>query len=124
MFCTNLRNRPELAAVVPLLIKSQAPRWTGQYFRIWRLSLQKLTRLVEKELGSHDISMPVPRSGNKILHAQLLLLSASDLQTMQDVTAKIERLYNLSGGRYCGIVFLVNEKDSRDNGSYFDLQAK
>jgi hypothetical protein len=57
---------------------------------------------------------------------RMILLSISDLQPLTTAMARIERVYHCSGGKYVGVVFLLNEKSPRINGTvdFMNLQAK
>ena len=57
---------------------------------------------------------------------RMILLSSSDLQPLATAMARIERLYHSSGGRYVGVVFLLNEKSPKSDGTmdFMTIQAR
>jgi hypothetical protein len=79
----------------------------------------------EKSLVTHDIALPSSRTGGRV-GFRLLLLSTSDLRPPQDGWSRIERFLHLTGGRDVGIVFLLQETSSSENGiiPYMELQAR
>lgn len=88
--------------------------------------MQLLTKVSEKDIGSHDMAIPLSRLREQIVHIQILLLSAFDFTATGNGTSRIERLYHLNGGQNCAIVFLLNSKDWTDGSviPYMDLQVK
>jgi hypothetical protein len=79
-------------------------------------------------LETHDLAIPLPRRGQRdqIEYFRVVLLSSLELQPLTTAMARIERLYHSSGGRHVGVVFLLNEKSPKGNGTidYMSLQAK
>lgn len=84
--------------------------------------------IVEKNLGTHDIAMPLTRSGNQGEYFRLLLVSASDCRALEAVMARIERLYHLNGSRLIGTVFLMKGEDSKKKqeslNAFMSLQGR
>ncbi|APA06718.1 predicted protein [Sclerotinia sclerotiorum 1980 UF-70] len=79
----------------------------------------------ETTLNTHDLSLPIwPSKGDEREFFRVLLLSSSDMQSSSNIFARIERLYHQTGGRNVGIIFLLHEKQSSDNGTkeYINLQ--
>ncbi|KAG4438176.1 hypothetical protein IFR05_006344 [Cadophora sp. M221] len=101
MFCTSLRKRSEWATVPSTLLSSQNPRWK------------------EKSLKTHDIAIPVPQFKHDESRTLffLLALSSSDLQDPASAMERIQHLYHHTGGRNAGILFLLNEKTPKGNGT-------
>ncbi|CZT49890.1 uncharacterized protein RSE6_10792 [Rhynchosporium secalis] len=101
MFCTSLRKRPEWASVPTTLLSSQTLRWE------------------EKSLKTYDIAIALPQSrhDSTLTLFHLLALSPSDLQDQALSMARIQHLYHHSGGQNVGIIFLLNEKSSKVNGT-------
>jgi hypothetical protein len=125
MFCTLLRKRSEWAPMLPKLLSSQTPRWTGDLSSYWlRPCLTGVT--TEKTLGTHDIAIPLPRRDVQGNYVRMLLLSASDMRPGADGASRIERLYHLDGGHHVAIVFLLDNKGGKEDGvkAYMDLQAR
>ncbi|KAK0126481.1 hypothetical protein ONS95_008078 [Cadophora gregata] len=107
MFCTSLRKRPEWATVPNVLLSSQKPRWR------------------EQSLTTHDLAIPVPNGDGPLDTFLFLTLSPSDTQPPASALARIQHLYHHTGGRNVGIVFLLNEKIAKGNGTIalMDLQV-
>ncbi|KAH6671267.1 hypothetical protein B0J14DRAFT_485144 [Halenospora varia] len=82
---------------------------------------------LEKQLETHDLAIPLPKSREEDFQEvfRLLLVSASDPQNSGAMMARIERLYHQTGGRQVGVIFLLQEHTSTANGtiSYMELQA-
>ena len=74
-------------------------------------------------IETHDLAIPIPPQ-NDIF--RLILISSADIQCPGNYMDRIERLYHQTGGRHVGIVFLVRDAISRENGmrSLMTLQAK
>jgi hypothetical protein len=85
-------------------------------------------RLSEKFLETHDLTLTLPKyqQEEKQQFFRLLLLSASDISDPATALPRVERLYHLAGGRHVGIIFLLQEKTSGNNGTfgYMNLQAR
>ncbi len=128
MFCTSLRKRPEWALIIPKLLASQTPRWTGKLTSSNNFGHVSLSVTVEKTLGTHDIAIPLPQRGDQGSRVWMLLLSALDMQSSADGLARIERLYHLNGGHHVALVFLVdnNNQGVKADGvkAYMELQAR
>ncbi|KAE9381481.1 hypothetical protein N431DRAFT_476303 [Stipitochalara longipes BDJ] len=109
MFCSSLRKRPEWSTVPASLLSSTQPKWQ------------------EKTLETYDLAIPLPRRGQRdqMEYFRLILLSSSDVQPPAPAMARIERLYHSSGGRHVGLIFLLNEKSPKGNGTidFMNLQA-
>ncbi|OBT67511.1 hypothetical protein VE03_03758 [Pseudogymnoascus sp. 23342-1-I1] len=77
----------------------------------------------ESTLNTHDIAIPVNRSGEHGL-MRFLLLSASDLDAPGEIVERIERLCLFNDGQQAGIVFFLKEKDAKDGFiAYLQLQT-
>lgn len=96
MFCTNLRKRPDLSSILPLLTSSTNPPLRGKSaFHILPLLLSNPTP-PENTLQTHDLALPALHSPNHNQHLFLfLLLSPSSLQTPQQ-SQLLERLARFS----------------------------
>jgi hypothetical protein len=83
---------------------------------------------LEQTLGTHDLAIPLPqyRQNDQQDFFRLILLSSTDVQTPTAEIARIERLYNQTGGQHVGIVFLIQENTSNGNGTsdFMKLQAR
>ncbi|KAJ4397214.1 hypothetical protein N0V93_001438 [Gnomoniopsis smithogilvyi] len=90
MFCTSLRRRKQWAAAAPLLLQHGKPR-----FR-------------ENKLDTHDVNMPLPSSRPGQRYLRFVLLSPDDEDSAYK-QQRIERLYNLSGGRDAAVLWLLGE---------------
>ncbi|PMD24925.1 hypothetical protein NA56DRAFT_668815 [Hyaloscypha hepaticicola] len=110
MFCSSLRNRPEWSTAPATLLSAGQPRWQ------------------EKTLETQDLAIPLPRRGQREQpeYFRMILLSSSDLQPQGTEMARIERLYHSNGGRHVGVIFLLNEKSPKGNGTieFMNLQAR
>ncbi|CAD6448371.1 e50133c3-986b-4e7e-a85f-f0d8ec2ac5cf [Sclerotinia trifoliorum] len=107
MFCSSLRKRQEWATLPSTLLMERMPKWK------------------ETTLNTHDLSLPIwPSKEDEREFFRVLLLSSSDMQPSTNISARIERLYHQTGGRDVGIIFLLHEKQSSDNGmkQYINLQ--
>ncbi|KAH7364150.1 hypothetical protein BKA65DRAFT_389196, partial [Rhexocercosporidium sp. MPI-PUGE-AT-0058] len=73
----------------------------------------------EKSLQTHDIAIPLPKHNHDESHALFLLLalSPSDLQSPASAMERIQHLYHHTGGRDVGVLFLLNEKTPKVNGT-------
>lgn len=73
----------------------------------------------EQTLETHDLALPLPlkRSQTQQEWFRLLLLSPSDTQSESNHMARIERLYHQSGGLNVGIVFLLRDSSSQEEGT-------
>ncbi|KAK6587174.1 hypothetical protein PZA11_000464 [Diplocarpon coronariae] len=112
MFCTSLRNRPEWATVPNTLFSSQTLKWA------------------EQTLSTHDLTIPLPKSRQHDTLESFLLLALSPSDLIQESGAesamsRIQRLYHYAGGMNVGILFLLNEKVPKGNGTlaFMRLQA-
>ncbi|KAL2072598.1 hypothetical protein VTL71DRAFT_11941 [Oculimacula yallundae] len=109
MFCTCLRKRPEWASVPKTLLSSKSARWE------------------EKSLNTYDIAIPLPQSRHDLPRTlfHLLALSPSDLEDPASSTARVQHLYHHTGGQNVGILFLLNEKTPKTDGTIamMNLQA-
>ncbi|KFY35780.1 hypothetical protein V494_05623 [Pseudogymnoascus sp. VKM F-4513 (FW-928)] len=106
MFCSSLRKRPQWESVPSNLLSVTAPQWQ------------------ESTLNTHDLGVPIPRSGEQHAHLRFLLLSASDLDAPEEVVKRIERLSLFHEGQHAGIVFLLKEKDGKSGfTAYIRLQT-
>ncbi|TVY83349.1 hypothetical protein LSUE1_G000994 [Lachnellula suecica] len=107
MFCTSLRKRSEWATLPAELLAAKQSKWK------------------ESSLETHDLAIPVPSKDDYQDWFRLLLLSSTDLQTLDPTMARIERLYHQTGGRQVGIVFLLQENISKGNATiaYMNLQS-
>lgn len=119
MFCSSLRKRPEWAQVPSSLLSQQQPRWKGLSQQKRQKQDSLLTIVLEQFLETHDLSLPLPQrhSQNQQEWFRLLLLSPSDMQPASDHMARIERLYHQTGGLHVGIVFLLHDGDSQEDGT-------
>ena len=79
----------------------------------------------ESSLNTHDISIPLFKSGKQDGFMRLILLSASDMHASEDAVKRVERLSLFSGGQHIGIIFLLQEKNDMKDGfhAYIQLQA-
>ncbi|KAK2628051.1 hypothetical protein QTJ16_002697 [Diplocarpon rosae] len=112
MFCTSLRHRPEWATVPNTLLSSRTLRWA------------------EQTLSTHDFTIPLPKSRQQDALESFLLLALSPSDLIPESGAnpampRIQRLYHHTGGMNVGILFLLNEKLPKGNGSValMSLQA-
>ncbi|KAL3424812.1 hypothetical protein PVAG01_04093 [Phlyctema vagabunda] len=111
MFCTSLRKRKEWETVPPALLACKTSQW------------------IEKSIGTHDLSIPVPhqpRTPQLKDWFGLLLLSAVDMQSPLTMMGRIERLCHQKGGQDVGIVFLLTQQSVGGSGvaSYMDFQSR
>ncbi|EKD15551.1 hypothetical protein MBM_06179 [Drepanopeziza brunnea f. sp. 'multigermtubi' MB_m1] len=110
MFCTSLRKRVEWATVPSTLLASQAPKWK------------------EQTLTTHDLAIPIPlpktHQRDALETFLLLALSPTDLLDQPATMSRIQRLYHHTGGRNVGILFLLNGKTLKSNGTvaFMNLQ--
>ncbi|TGO41352.1 hypothetical protein BHYA_0023g00620 [Botrytis hyacinthi] len=98
MFCSSLRKRQQWASLPSTLLMEKMPKWK------------------EATLNTHDLSLPLQSKTGKQEFFRVLLLSSIDMQTIVDLSARVERLYHQTGGRNVGIIFLLREEGSNDNG--------
>ncbi|KAK2060528.1 hypothetical protein LY76DRAFT_509826 [Colletotrichum caudatum] len=108
MFCSSLRKRPEWTPAIPLLTGS-TPRLQGRRnaeptSSSWS---HALTRATESNLSTHDIAIPLPQQGRFF---RLVLLSPKDVGTAA-TEERLERLFNLDGGRDAAVVFLLDQQE-------------
>ncbi|KAG9247517.1 hypothetical protein BJ878DRAFT_539227 [Calycina marina] len=68
----------------------------------------------EKKLETHDLAIPLGPQKNLLL----ILLASADIQCPGNYMDRIERLYHQTGGGQVGIVFLVQDAISRENGTH------
>ncbi|KAF7892938.1 uncharacterized protein EAF02_000476 [Botrytis sinoallii] len=106
MFCSSLRKRQQWASLPSILLMEKMPKWK------------------EATLNTHDLSLPMQSKTGEQEFFRVLLLSSIDMQPIANASARVERLYHQTGGRNVGIIFLLREKDSNDNGlkEFMDLQ--
>ena len=82
----------------------------------------------EKSSETHDISIPLPnrRQPGQQESFLLILLSSSEIQPLETEMDRIKQLYHSNGGRHIGVIFLLNEKSQKGNGTldYMTLQAR
>ncbi|KAF7906403.1 hypothetical protein EAF00_000682 [Botryotinia globosa] len=106
MFCSSLRKRQQWVSLPSTLLMEKMPKWK------------------ETTLNTHDISLPMQSKTGEQEFFRFLLLSSIDMQTIVDLSARVERLYHQTGGRNVGIIFLLREEGSNDNGlkEFMDLQ--
>ncbi|KAK1986525.1 hypothetical protein LZ30DRAFT_273488 [Colletotrichum cereale] len=93
MFCSSLRRRPEWTPAIPLLAGSTP-------------------RLQEGRLSTHDIALPLPQQQGRFL--RLVLLSPKDVGAAA-TEERLERLFNLDGGRDAAIIFLLDQQERGTN---------
>ncbi|KAK1600098.1 uncharacterized protein LY79DRAFT_6312 [Colletotrichum navitas] len=103
MFCSSLRKRPEWTPAIPLLTGS-APR------------------LQESRLSTHDIALPLPQQ-QQGRFLRLVLLSPKDVGAAA-TEERLERLFNLDGGRDAAVVFLLDQqgRDTNPTEAFMTLQ--
>lgn len=85
--------------------------------------------VLEKKLEAHDLAIPLPQGGlgDRSQLFRIILLSSEDMKDMTKVMARIERLYNYTGGQYVGIFFLLEDVNTTpENGlrAFMTLQAE
>lgn len=118
MFCSSLRKRRDWALVPSNLLAQQQPRWKGS-----RLAEESrgfpADDSLEETLETHDLAFPVPQrhpqEGRRWF--RLLLLTSADIQPPSNHMARIERLYHQTGGLDVGIVFLLRDNNTQENGT-------
>ena len=119
MFCSSLRKRREWTQVPSSLLSQQQPRWKG--LSNWKIQTEDslLTTDLEQSLETHDLALPLPQrhSQNQQEWFRLLLLSPSDMEPALSHMARIERLYHQTGGLQVGIVFLLRDHRSQEDGT-------
>ncbi|GKT41866.1 uncharacterized protein ColSpa_02047 [Colletotrichum spaethianum] len=112
MFCSSLRNRPEWTPAITLLAGS-TPRFQGAATptssSCWRDSL---TTAAESRLNTHDIALPLPQQQGRFF--RLVLLSPKDVGTAV-TEQRLERLFNLNGGRDAAVIFLLGPQGQEGN---------
>ncbi|KAI0409465.1 hypothetical protein F4802DRAFT_593113 [Xylaria palmicola] len=88
LVCTSLRKRRAWAGLVHSLLQSNSPcgRWK------------------ETQIDTHDVAIPLP--ARRVFRA--IFVSPQDAGAGESL-ARIERLYNVNGGRDSGIVFLLKQ---------------
>ena len=89
----------------------------------------QLMSFAEQAVETHDIALPLPQPDQQEQKhlLRILLLSSTDIQTSSNSMARIERLYNQTGGRLVGIIFLLRESNvSLEDGTraLMSLQAR
>ncbi|TGO62703.1 hypothetical protein BOTNAR_0110g00150 [Botryotinia narcissicola] len=86
--------------------------------------MEKMPKWKEATLNTHDVSLPMQSKTGEQEFFRFLLLSSIDMQTIVDLSARVERLYHQTGGRNVGVIFLLREEGSNDNGleEFMDLQ--
>ncbi|KAH8603058.1 hypothetical protein B0O99DRAFT_697677 [Bisporella sp. PMI_857] len=84
------------ATVPSTLISQQQPKWQ------------------EQVINTHDLAIPLPPRKEFF---RLILMSSEDIQKPESYMDRIERLYNQTGGQHVGIVFLVQDGTSKENGT-------
>ncbi|KXH44581.1 hypothetical protein CNYM01_09542 [Colletotrichum nymphaeae SA-01] len=84
-FCSSLRQRPEWAPVIPLLISNTPP-------------------FQERRLDTHDIALPISQNQTY----RFILLSPKDVG-QQATAQRLERLNSLDGGCNIAVIFLIGE---------------
>ncbi|KAK2042605.1 hypothetical protein LZ31DRAFT_469995 [Colletotrichum somersetense] len=109
MFCSSLRKRPEWTPAIPLLTGS-TPRLQGRWnakppSSSWS---HPLTRTTESNLSTHDIAFPLPQQQGRFF--RLVLLSPKDVGTAA-TEERLERLFNLDGGRDAAVVFSLHQQE-------------
>lgn len=130
MFCTTLRQRPEWAPIIPVLLRSETPKYRGGCTCIMA-SANTLTpytnNCAEKPLNTHDLTLLLPRARTPADVFRLLCLAATDFTPPYiDITnTKIDRLATLSGGQNISVLFLINQGSQSIDGmqAYLRLQA-
>lgn len=82
--------------------------------------------LLETNLRTHDLLIPLSNQQPQNDYFRLLLLSPADLNERSNLMARIERLYHQTGGQRVGIVFLIKEESSTGNGTiaFMELQTR
>ncbi|KZL81045.1 hypothetical protein CI238_03310 [Colletotrichum incanum] len=102
MFCSSLRKRPEWTPAIPLMAGSTP-------------------RLQESRLNTHDIALPLPQQQGRLF--RLVLLSPKDVDTAV-AEQRLERLFNLNGGRDAAVIFLLDQQgqDTNPTVAFMNLQ--
>lgn len=81
---------------------------------------------VENNLQSHDIQIPVPKPKWKdvIEMFNIILLSSCDMQPSTNAIARVEQLYQRTGGSNIGVILLLQEESPQSNGTmdFMELQ--
>ncbi|KAK1955908.1 hypothetical protein LY78DRAFT_707935 [Colletotrichum sublineola] len=95
MFCSSLRKRPEWIPAIPLLAGSTL-------------------RLQESRLSTHDLALPLPQQQQQGRFLRLVLLSPKDVGAAA-TEERLERLFNLDGGRDAAVIFLLDQEGQRTN---------
>ncbi|KAM3066870.1 hypothetical protein ACMFMF_009921 [Clarireedia jacksonii] len=126
MFCSTLRKRKEWAFIPSVLLKENLPKWQGSARLHVQIAIFQADCILEKNLETHDIAIPVPRvKQNHQEYFRFLLLSSSDLDTPAAVMGRVERLYHQTGGRDIGIIFLLQTNGrSNDTTAFLKLQVR
>ncbi|KAK2007187.1 hypothetical protein LZ32DRAFT_610530 [Colletotrichum eremochloae] len=106
MFCSSLRKRPEWIPAIPLLAGSTP-------------------RLQESRLSTHDIALPLPQQQQQGRFLRLVLLSPKDVGAAA-TEERLERLFNLDGGRDAAVIFLLDQEGRGTNPTeaFVTLQIK
>ena len=78
---------------------------------------------IEQAIETHDLAIPIPPQKDIF---RLILISAADMQPLGKYMDRIERLYHQTGGQNVGIMFLVQDAISGENGirNLMTLQAR
>ncbi|KAK9425074.1 hypothetical protein SUNI508_03214 [Seiridium unicorne] len=93
LICSSMRKRSDWASLFPALLQSTNP--TGR----WK----------EAQLETHDVAMPLPLPGQPShLAFRAICLSSQDIGSLE-TRKRIERLYNVNGGQYIAVVFLMKQ---------------
>jgi hypothetical protein len=125
MFSTTLRKRPEWASVPSSLLSQQTPKWKGKWCNS-NVTTKLLLIDSEQSLQTHDLAIPLPRQGQMQDFFHIILLSCADMRKPEEYMSRIERLYHHTGGKDIGIVFLIRDEHSQENGTraLMNLQIK
>lgn len=74
-----------------------------------------LAASLETRLETHDVAVPLPLPGQPShLALRAVCLSPQDVGSLE-TRKRLERLYNLNGGQYVAVVFLM-ENHNKENG--------
>ena len=109
MFCTSLRQRTELEAVIPIFLWPQGLHLKGTLHQLetkYRLQL-KWVSLPESSLLTHDLALSVPNKSST--HRLLLLLSPNSVEAgaQPSSLSRISRLTTLDPSNAPAIGFLL-----------------
>ncbi|GKT83007.1 hypothetical protein Ct61P_00857 [Colletotrichum tofieldiae] len=121
MFCSSLRKRPEWTPAIPFMAGS-TPRLQGAgtptSSSCWR---RLLTTAAESRLNTHDVALPLLQQEGRFF--RLVLLSPKDVGTAV-TEQRLERLFNLNGGRDAAVIFLLDQQgqDANPTVAFMNLQ--